>query len=127
MTKIIHIFGNSLLENDNLAIKFIPALSHAFPDYQFIHQDPNDNLHPLNKELIIIDAVEGISSIKILHDIDKIIDSPRFSMHDLDLGFTLKLLKKLDQLDQVTIFCLPMSGDYDSLLKNLIAEIKKHL
>lgn len=117
--KKIYIFGNSLMENDNLPIKLIPDLKKAFPKIEFIHQDPNDNLHPDNKELTIIDSVEGINEIKILTDIEQIIDSPKYSMHDLDLGFTLKLLKKIGALDQVTIYCVPMNGEPKELFKQL--------
>lgn len=124
MKQKIYIFGNELLEFDNLPILLIPDLQKAFPEYEFIHQDPNDNLHPENKELIIIDSVEGINEVRILTDINQIIDSPKFSMHDLDLGFTLKLLKKIDHLNKVTIFCVPMIGDKEEVLTSLIRELK---
>jgi Ni,Fe-hydrogenase maturation factor len=124
MKNKIYIFGNSLLEFDNLPIKLIPDLQKAFPHIEFIHQDPNDNLHPENGELVIIDTAEGISEVKVLTDIDQIIDSPKFSMHDLDLGFTLKLMKKIGTLEKVTIFCVPMSGDGKRILEQLCEQIR---
>ena len=52
---------------------------------------------------------------------------PRNSVHDFDLGFQLKYLKKLGKLGKVTIIGLPQSGnvDYDSIqsiLRKLVAQ-----
>lgn len=107
MNKTIYIFGNPLLDFDNLPIKLMPNLQKTFPTIKFILKDPNENLHPTDGELIIIDTVEGVNEVRVFHDIDKIETSPAYSMHDLDLGFTLKLLKKIGTLNKVTIFCVP--------------------
>jgi len=108
MKNKIYIFGNLLLDFDNTPLLIQPELSKLFPDIDFIIQDPNENLHPDNNELVIIDTVEGVTEIKILTDIDKIQTEPKYSMHDFDLGFNLKLLHKIGQLDKITIFCVPM-------------------
>lgn len=127
--KTIYIFGNPSLDFDNLPIKLKPELEKAFPDFEFILKDPNENLHPDNGKLIIIDTVVGPKEIVVidnLDDIDKIESSPNYSMHDFDLGFNLKLLKKIGHLQKVTIFGVPSGMDGDEALKRLKILIMKH-
>lgn len=123
MTKIIYIFGNLLLDFDNTPLLLQPELSKIFPDFKFIIQDPNENLHPENHELIIIDTVEGIDKVEILTDISKIEMDPKYSMHDFDLGFNLKLLHKIGELKKVTILCVPMRINKQVALQQLVLQI----
>jgi len=125
MTKksTIYIFGNPLLEYDNLPILFKPALEEKFPDIEFIIQDPNENLHPEDKALTIIDTVEGIEKIEIITKIEQIQTAQTCSVHDFDLGMNLKLLQKLGMLEKITIFGVPMDGDKNILLGELIEKI----
>jgi len=130
MKKTIYIFGNPSLDFDNLPIKLKPKLKEAFPNFEFILKDPNENLHPENDELIIIDTVVGPEKIIILdnlEEIDKIETSPNYSMHDFDLGFNLKLLKKIGSLKKVTIFGVPSGMDKDEALKKLKILIEEKL
>lgn len=104
----IYIFGNPLLDFDNLPIKLIPKLKKLFPAINFIIQDPNENIKPAkNGELIIIDTVMGIKKVTIIDDIEKLETSKIYSMHDFDLAFNLKLLKKIGQLKKLAIFGVP--------------------
>lgn len=120
--KTIYIFGNPLLHFDSLPIKLAPELAKTFPDFDFVIQDPNENLHPENGELIIIDTIMGIDKITIIDDInqiDKIESSPTYSLHDFDLGFNLKLLKKIGELKKVTIFGVPPDIKQEDALEQL--------
>lgn len=117
--KTIYIFGNPLLPFDNLPIQLMPDLQKEFPEINFVHKDPNENLHPENSELIIIDTVVGPKEVVMINDIEKIESSPTVSMHDLDLGFNLKLLQKIGTLKNVTIFGVPMGIDKDEAFKKL--------
>ena len=121
----ILIFGNPLLEFDNLPLRLKPRLEEAFPDINFIETDPADNLRPENKELIIIDTAEGIKDVKTLTDIESIENSPTYSLHDFDLGIALKLLKKIGQLEKATIFCVPPNGDEKDIFDQLKDKIKR--
>lgn len=123
---IIYIFGNPLLDFDNLPLRLAPQLQKHFSDIDFVIMDPNENLHPKNKELMIIDTAVEINEIKVLDDIDKIELSPLYSMHDFDLGFNLKLLKKLGKLDKVTIFCVPPDMNEKQALEELVEMIEKY-
>jgi len=77
-----------------------------------------------NKELFIIDTAVGIDKVKVLDDIDKIELSPSYSAHDYDLGFNLKLLKKLGRLEKVTIFCVPQNIEKREALSELVKKIR---
>jgi Ni,Fe-hydrogenase maturation factor len=125
MKKKIYIFGNLLLDFDNNPLLIQPELSKIFFDIEFIIQDPNENLHPDNKELVIIDTVEDIKEVKILTDIEQIQFEPKYSMHDFDLGFNLKLLHKIGHLEKVTIFCVPMFISKQAALEQLVMKISK--
>ncbi|MDD3487338.1 MAG: hypothetical protein PHF35_03110 [Candidatus Moranbacteria bacterium] len=115
----IYIFGNPLLDFDNLPIKLAPKLREIFPEIDFAITDPNENLKPVDGELNIIDTAEGIKKITVLDDISKIEASSAFSLHDFDLAFNLKLLQKIGELKRVKIFCVPMQGDEKDILEQL--------
>ncbi len=123
----IYIFGNELLDFDNLPIKLVPELKKNFPDINFIIQDPNENTKPSKDgELVIIDTVINTNEIIIIKDIEKLETSPIYSMHDFDLAFNLKLLKKIGQLKKLTIFGIPPKLNKKKTLnqlKNLIANM----
>jgi len=123
--KTIYIFGNPLLDFDSLPVKLLPELKKKFPEYDFIIADPNENLKPKNKELIIIDTVVGTDKVIVFDNIDKIQNSPRYSMHDFDLGFNLKLLKKIGALEKATIFGVPAKIKKQAALKQLIFLLKR--
>jgi len=121
----IYLFGNPLLVEDNLPLVLEPSLKLAFPQFDFVWQDPNENLRPENGELILIDTVVGPDEVVVLTDLDKIERSPNYSLHDLDLGFNLKLLSKIGLLDKVTIFGLPAGGDSVKVFEQLTRKIKE--
>lgn len=128
MTKTtIHIFGNPLLPFDNLPIKLSPKLKKRFPNIDFIIQDPNENLKPKNKELIIIDTVLGVKKVTVINDIDKIQLEKTYSAHDFDLGFNLKLLQKIGELKKVAIFGIPPNIKEGEALKQLAVLLDKFL
>jgi len=123
--KTIFIFGNPLLKFDSIPIKMKSDLEKEFPEIEFKEIDPNENLKPVNKEMIIVDTVEGIDKVQVIDDISSIVDEPKYTPHDLDLGFNIKLLHKLGQLDKILIFGIPMEGDVEVIFDELVREINK--
>ena len=98
----IYVLGNILLEEDNLPLKLLPKLKSKFPKINFIELDPTEEF-PEQDFLILIDTIKGLKGVKIFEEIDKIKLSPNYSVHDFDLGFQLKLMKKLGTLKKVLI------------------------
>jgi hypothetical protein len=59
--------------------------------------------------------------------IDGLVLSPRGSVHDFDLAFQLRYLKKLNKLEEATIIGLPQEGEVDylriqSIFRKLVAQ-----
>ncbi len=102
------VFGNPMLTDDSLPLRIMPRLAKLFPRIEFKEFDPNENLEKEGKELNILDSVEGLRKATIITDIDSIMTRRIYSMHDFDLGYSLKLLKKLHYIDSVRIFGVPM-------------------
>jgi len=119
----IYLFGNPLLSFDNLPIRLLPDLKKEFPQIDFRVTDPNENIKPIKKELIIIDTVQGINKVMVFNNLDKIQLDKIYSPHDLDLGFNLKLLQKIGELGKVTIFGVPQNIKEEKALKQLIMRI----
>lgn len=118
--RTIYILGNPNYEQDSLPIKLLPKLQSFFPSFQFIHIDPTENL-PEQEHLVLIDTILNIGEIKILteNDLDKIQSSPNYSLHDFDLGFQLKLMKKLNKVKKFTIIGLPPGYSEVKILQEL--------
>lgn len=106
----IYCIGNVLLENDNLPLRLMDSLRNAFPEYNFMEADPNENFFPEEKS-IIIDTVVGVDSVQVFTDIDNFESSPHVSVHDYDLSFHLKFLKKVGKLPPITIIGIPQDMD----------------
>lgn len=125
-TKIL-IFGNPMLKIDSIPIRIVPKLRERFPDIEFKEFDPNDNLENEGRNLTIIDTVQGIDRVVLITDIDSIRVDRLYSMHDFDLGHSLKLLKKMKYLDSVKILGVPMKISEKEALDQLGVLIRANL
>lgn len=123
----IYLFGNPLLNFDSLPLLFKAELEKEFPNISFSEADPSENLKPENKELFIIDSAAGIKEVTVLEDLTRIKTEAAYSLHDFDLGATLKLLKKIGVLEKASIFCVPQEGDEKKILSDLKEKIKQRL
>jgi len=126
----VYVFGNCDLEFDNNALKVIEKLGQELNTIEFIEIKPNQDIFFGDEStVIILDVIEGLKDVQVFDEkhIDKLILSPRNSVHDFDLGFQLKYLKKLGKLKKVKIVGLPMTKDVDynsihSIFKKLVAQ-----
>jgi Ni,Fe-hydrogenase maturation factor len=123
----IYIFGNPLLSFDSLPIKLIPDLEKKFPQIKFIQKDPNENLKPNNKKLVIIDTVSKIKEVKVFNKIEELETEKIYSAHDFDLAFNLKLLQKIGKLNNVIIFGIPSEIKKQEALNQLSCLIEFYL
>jgi len=126
----VYVFGNKDLGLDNKAFTAQKKLGAIFPQIQFVEVAPNADL-PFEPEehVYIMDAVEGIGEPTLIEnsDLDKLINTSSVSVHDFDLGFQLKYLKKLGKLRNVTIIGFPVDKKLDylriqSIFKKLVAQ-----
>ena len=107
------VFGNPLVEKDSLALKIMPKLQEKFPEIEFVEFDPTESLEKQGKHLKIIDVAEpNFNEVRELNldseESFKVLENSKvYSMHDFDLGYNLKLLKKIGRLESVDILCIP--------------------
>jgi len=126
----VHVFGNIDVPDDNNAILAAKELENKIPGVSFIFVKPNEDVPFIGeKRVVILDTVAGITQVELIegNDIDKLISPTRGSVHDFDLGFQLKYLKKLGKLGEVFIIGLPQAGKIDyfrtqSILRKLVAQ-----
>lgn len=102
----IYAAGNLLLKNDSLPLRIMPVLAKKFPGVKFIEFDPTENF-PEEKELVILDTVVGIKDAVLIKDIAKFEMPTPYSLHDFDLGLTLKLMQKAGLLEKFAIIGIP--------------------
>lgn len=125
---IIYLFGNPLLPNDSLPIKWKGRLREAFPEIIFEIVDPNENFPAIGeRNLVILDTVIGIKKPVIL-DLDNFEKNKKspISPHDYDLLMHLLLLKKLKKIDNVMIIGVPnidTKKAFDDLIKLIRASL----
>lgn len=119
----ILVFGNPLVKKDSLPIRLLPELRQAFPEIEFKEFDAVEDLQNEGKILYILDSVEGINKVEVITDIDLLLVSKIYSVHDFDLGYVLKLMKKMGMVEQVAIFGVPTSMRKDQAVKQLRQKI----
>lgn len=126
----VYVFGNEDLGFDNAAISAAKYLQTLFSQVEFIFIKPNQDL-PFSdeEEVYILDVVEGLKKPLFIdiEDFDKLKLSPRTTVHDFDLGFQLKYLKKLGKIKKARVLGLPMTESWDyrsihSIFRKLVAQ-----
>lgn len=104
----IFVFGNPLVNKDSLPLKILPKLEKRFSEIEFREADPTEVLEYSDNEVWILDSAKGIDDVTVLENLTKLEIPNRFSVHDYDLSFDLKLLKKLGKLNKVNIIAVPV-------------------
>ena len=87
----VFVFGNELVAKDSLPVKLLPDLKKKFPSIQFIRVDPAENWADDEKEIIILDTVEGLKKVTIFNSLDEFQKPPNVSLHDYDVYTDLTL------------------------------------
>lgn len=123
----IYCFGNPFLKDDRLPLELVPELQSEFPSIQFIYANSPDEIE--NESTVnIIDTVDGIEKVELITEIDSICVNKNCSLHDFDLGMTLKIMKKMGSIKAVRIIGIPKKYTKKKALsevKAMINELKK--
>lgn len=118
--KKVFVFGNALLEGDSIAVEVGKELEKELKEREFCFLSEPEEMDELSgrewKELVILDAVEGIKEVRII-PLEKIVKERKVTAHDLDLGFYLQLKKKLGELKEVKIIGIPMEMKKEKAVK----------
>jgi Ni,Fe-hydrogenase maturation factor len=126
----VYVFGNQDFEGDNKAIIAAKKLAKDFSNINFVFVKPNEDLPFADQKTVyILDNVVGIEEPIFLteEDLDKCALSRFTSVHDFDLAFQLKYLKKLGKLGKITILGIPAERSIaysliSSSFKKLVAQ-----
>ena len=126
----IYVFGNEYVAKDRRAIDVARELEDTLEGVSFVFVEPNEDVPFVNeRHVVILDTVQGINEVALVEGdrLDGLILSPRGSVHDLDLAFQLRYLKKLNKLGEVTVIGVPQEGEVDylrikSILRKLVAQ-----
>jgi Ni,Fe-hydrogenase maturation factor len=119
----IYVFGNEYVGQDKRAIDVARELEGTIKDISFVFVDPNEDVPFVDeRKVVILDTVWGIRDVVLVEGdgIDRLVLSPRGSVHDFDLAFQLRYLKKLNKLGKVTIIGIPQEGEVDYLRARLV-------
>src|SRR5215211_5685193 len=115
----VYVFGNEHVAEDKRAIEVARELQNTVGGVSFIFLGPNEDVPFADEpQVVILDTVAGIRDVALVEgdEIDALILSPRGSVHDFDLAFQLRYLKKLGKLGTVTVIGIPQEGEVDHLL-----------
>ncbi|OIO61853.1 hypothetical protein AUJ69_04050 [Candidatus Woesearchaeota archaeon CG1_02_47_18] len=117
----IYCFGNRELKRDNIAVRLASSLK--VKGIRFESVEPLQLIDKAGGELILLDAAEGVDRVTVIDEIDALAASRLFTLHDLDLGFFLRLMRAMGRLNNIRIICVPRSYD----IKKAGAEVKEAL
>ncbi len=126
----VYVFGNEYVAEDKRAIEVARELEGAIEGISFVFVNPNEDVPFVDQRLsVILDTVEGIQDVALVEGdrIDGLVLSPRGSVHDFDLAFQLKYLRKLGKLGEFTIISIPQEGEVDYLrIKSILRKLVAH-
>jgi Ni,Fe-hydrogenase maturation factor len=126
----VYVFGNEHVAEDNRAIGVAGELQNNVKGVSFIFVGPNEDV-PFADEprVFILDTVQGIEDVALVEgdEIDTLVLSPRGSVHDFDLTFQLRYLRKLGKLGGVTVIGIPQEGELNHLrIKSIFRKLVAH-
>lgn len=121
----VFIFGNPDLAKDSLPLKILPRLSNTLPAITFTMVDPNEEWEA-PENLTIIDTVMNIKEPKLFTDLESFSPSPRLTMHDFDALTSIKYLKKIGRVKNVTIIGIPPEMPEDEALEFLVTTFRSN-
>jgi hypothetical protein len=126
----VYVFGDKDVPGDEGAIEVAERLEGAVEGVSFVFVEPNEDVPFVGEErVVILDSVHGMREVVLLSgdDIDRFALPPRTTVHDFDLAFQLKYLKKIGRLGEVYVVGIPQEGEVDylrvmSILRKLVAQ-----
>lgn len=124
----IYVFGNQDEAGDRLALQLAKRLQRKLDGVEFVEVKPNEDLPFAGEDkVVLMDVVKGLKEVRLLdeNDLDKLKVGPKTTVHDFDLGWQLKYLRKLGKLMKLRIVGIPLNGNVEEEeLGLLIRKIK---
>lgn len=116
---IVLYFGNEMVPEDSAAIEAVSRIKNRLPDVDFVYcASPEEILLYKNQDVVILDVAKGIDTPKEI-GLEEIRVTRIAGLHDFDLGFFLKFLKKAGRLPRLKIVVVPQRKCDDDLVRIL--------
>jgi hypothetical protein len=126
----VYLFGNEYVAEDKRAVEVARELEDTIEGISFVFVSPNEDVPFVDEpRVVILDTVQGLQNVAVVggNGVDGLLLSPRGSVHDFDLAFQLRYLKKLGKLGEVTVIGIPQKGEVDHLLiKSILRKLVAH-
>jgi hypothetical protein len=126
----VYAFSKEYVAVDISAIEVARELENTVEGISFILVDPNEDVPFVNEpKVVLLDTIQGIRDVALVEgdEIDTLVLSPRGSVHDFDLTFQLRYLKKLGKLGEVTLIGIPPEGELNHLrIKSIFRKLVAH-
>jgi Ni,Fe-hydrogenase maturation factor len=118
----IFVYGNPLLKGDSKALRVSKKIS--IQGVTFREMDTSEDF---DTQTPVIMDVANTEKVKIVTDESQLKHPKLYSMHDFDLAFQIKIMKKAGLIKSFTIIALPEKLSEEKTLKQTIEAIKKLL
>lgn len=130
MKAVLLAFGNEYVKEDNLAIEISKEISKKLSlkniDVKRCYSVDDIFNYYGYENIFVLDVVKNVGKVVLIKNIDKIKEHKLNSLHDFDLGFFLKLMKKLGNLKDIKIIGIPQKGDKE-LIRNDVLKILRNI
>ena len=86
----VYVFGNEDVPEDRKAIEVAERLRSTARDISFVFVKPNEDVPFADERRVVtLDTVSGMHEVTLIEgdEIERLISSPRGSVHDFDLTF----------------------------------------
>ncbi|MEI6887129.1 MAG: hypothetical protein WCK31_02730 [bacterium] len=123
----IYVFGNIDFGFDSIALRLLPILSVKLDGVEFVTLENIDELTEFPNPIYIMDSAVGIREVLVTDKLEALEKPKSLSLHDFDLSWNLKLLKKLGKINKVKIIAIPSTLDMYTAMNETEEIIKKLL
>jgi Ni,Fe-hydrogenase maturation factor len=125
MNRVLLVFGNEYFEGDNLAVNVAKELDLDNIAVERCYSVDDLFNYYCYEKILVMDVVKGIDRVMLVEDINKIKEHKLYSLHDFDLGFFLKLMKRLGNLKELKIIGIPQKGDRNKIKEEVLEILKR--
>jgi len=119
MKTVVLCFGNEFIKEDSRAKEIADEIKIKNVEFRKCDSLNDILLYSSHPHLFILDVVRNIQEVTLITDIDTLNTNDMYSLHDFDLGFFLKLMKKLGTLKNITIIGIPQKGDTHTIISRI--------
>ena len=110
-------FGNPYIEEDKLAL--IIGSELRVVGYEFILCKGVEDMLLFEPPFIVMDVVKGIVKVTKFTDVSKLENRMSCSLHDFDLGYNLRLMKKFGMVEKVSIIGVPPEIEEEKAMEGI--------